>query len=192
MLFKQPSKVPPMATWNSASLACVNRLTIGINCWSDSELIRNSPPLFTYLESCNIRKGKYIYTDDLWALHNASGDSNSELSHPLKRQGPLPPIEAWFPVLKSHSDQGFAQYLYMGLTEGFRIGFKRSTMLRPLKGNQKSVAQNPEVVSQYLRDELATGRLNGPFALNCLQGVHCSPIGIIPKPNKPGKWSQPL
>ena len=74
----------------------------------------------------------------------------------------------------------------MGLTEGFRIGFDRSVLLKPSKGNQQSVNDDPEVVTEYLNAEIKAGRLNGPFQPH-LPGVYCSPIRIIHKPNQPGK-----
>ena len=48
---------------------------------------------------------------------------------------------------------------------------------------------NPQVVSDYIAEELTTNRLI-EFSVEEAEslGIHCSPIGIIPKKNKPGKW----
>ena len=48
---------------------------------------------------------------------------------------------------------------------------------------------DPKVVSDYIGEEVAAGRLVelAPDEATSLK-VHCSPIGIIPKKNKPGKW----
>ena len=136
-------------------------------------------------EACNIEKGCYRYTEDLWSLHY-TGDSPwhpSPSIRPPERQGQLHPMEAWQPFLDSHPDKQFDCYVGLGLTEGFWIGFDRSLLLKPSRGNQQSVNNDPEVVTEYLNAEIKAGRLNGPFQPH-LPGVHCSPIGIIPKPNQ--------
>ena len=48
----------------------------------------------------------------------------------------------------------------------------------------------PSVVSDYIRDELSAGRLVelAEEEEAAEWNVHCSPIGIFPKKNKPGKW----
>ena len=45
------------------------------------------------------------------------------------------------------------------------------------------------MVSDYIRDELSAGRLVELAEKEAAEwNVHCSPIGIIPKKTKPGKW----
>ena len=48
---------------------------------------------------------------------------------------------------------------------------------------------DPSVVAVYLQKELSEGRLL-EFSLKeaAALSVQCSPIGMIPKKNKPGKW----
>ena len=56
-----------------------------------------------------------------------------------------------------------------------------------------SVDDHPEVVAQYIQDELARGRVvRLDPKLGEVQGIHTSPFGVIPKKNKPNKWRQIL
>ncbi len=57
----------------------------------------------------------------------------------------------------------------------------------PPGSNQQSTLQNPEAVSEHIQGELMAGRLAGPLPQDT-PGLDCSPIGIIPKSNQPGKW----
>ena len=52
-----------------------------------------------------------------------------------------------------------------------------------------SVDDHPEVVAQYIQEELAKGRVVqlDPKLAETL-GVHSSPFGVIPKKNKPNMW----
>ena len=50
--------------------------------------------------------------------------------------------------------------------------------------------KNPEMVSDYIAEELSAGRLvelSAEEATNL--NIHCSLIGIIPKKNKPGEMA---
>ena len=131
---------------------------------------------------------QYKYTSDLMSLdHNNAGPSY--LPHPPQRAGPIPPISAWLPFLESHPDKSFSHYITKGLTTGFRVGFDPTLVtLRQSNRNHVSVRDNPQTVSDYLQLECQLGRLNGPFQPKQVPGVHCSPMGIIPKPHQPGKW----
>ena len=44
---------------------------------------------------------------------------------------------------------------------------------------------NPEVIVDYLKREVSRGRM---FVCPSETGIHISPMGVIPKKNKPGKW----
>ena len=97
-------------------------------------------------------------------------------------------VNVWRQSLTEHPDQRFVQYMLKGLEEGFRIGFQyQQAQLIGCKSNL--VINNPSVVTEYLDTEV---RLNRVVKLSREEadqaGIHCSPIGIIPKKNKPGKW----
>ena len=98
--------------------------------------------------------------------------------------------KGWQEALSTHTDQTFAQYLLRGISNGFRIGFNRSHKLHSATKNMQSAVDHPEVVSQYLAEEIAAGRLLGPFFREMAYSAswHVSRFGVIPKHSKPGHW----
>ena len=73
-----------------------------------------------------------------------------------------------------------------GLSEGFPIGFEASRCrLRSVARNHPSSLCNGAVVSSYIQKEVSLGRLVGPTSQD---GIHTSPIGLIPKARQLGKW----
>ena len=46
---------------------------------------------------------------------------------------------------------------------------------------------HPEIVTKYVEEEVALGRMLGPLEATEAQGVHISRFGVIPK-SQPGKW----
>ena len=53
-----------------------------------------------------------------------------------------------------------------------------------------SALQHPDVVGKYLSVEQEAGRIIEVMSEEAarLQGIHCSPFGVIPKKNKPNHW----
>ena len=49
------------------------------------------------------------------------------------------------------------------------------------------LTQNPEVISHYLSQEVSLARMK-VLPITHSKDIHTSPIGAIPKKNKPGKW----
>ena len=92
------------------------------------------------------------------------------------------PINEWLPFLNTMLDQLLAGILERGIRWGFRIGSNRSSPLESATCNMGSVSERPEVVSLYIAEEVAAGRLVPSPA------IQLSPIGIIPKKNKPNKF----
>ncbi len=79
-----------------------------------------------------------------------------------------------------------------GLKSGFRIGFgtERENLVSCPR-NMLSTIEHLEVVSKYLEEELRLGRIARVCALADARknfNIHCSPIGVIPKKNRPNKW----
>ena len=98
--------------------------------------------------------------------------------------------EAWKLRLAAHPDQVFVSYIIRGICEGFRLGFDRANQCRPATRNLRSVQDHPEVVDAYLGKEVSLGRA---FHFNAhstpyLPELTTSPIGVIPKSNRPNKW----
>ena len=54
--------------------------------------------------------------------------------------------------------------------------------------NHPSCRANPMVVQERIASEVAAGRLLGPIASDQLPTVHCSPMGLVPKPHQPNKF----
>ena len=97
-------------------------------------------------------------------------------------------ISSWQESLASHPDNKFAHYILQGLQEGFRIGYQYSgNALRQMKRNMP--IPDPGTVSEYVGKELREGRIL-EFSLEeaSALSIQCSPLGMIPKKNKPGKW----
>ena len=130
----------------------------------------------------------YPYTADLlcwqlcWPLAPHSSDVLSGVSTPLD-------VQAWAKVLAAHPDRAFARYICDGLSSGFRVGFQHGSPLWSTTVNIPSVCQHPNVVHDYLRDELARGRMLSPFSSSeGLPPLQINTFGVIPKGHNTGKW----
>ena len=79
----------------------------------------------------------------------------------------------------------------IGITEGFSIGYDASkAQLKQRPTNMLSVSVHREVVSHYITEELQATRLVclGSEEVARSMGIYCSPLGVIPKKNRPNKW----
>ena len=96
-------------------------------------------------------------------------------------------MRRWRAGLAKFRDQEFAQFILDGLEQGFRIGFQRGSAL--IQAGRNMPCPDASVVDEYLRREMSLNRL---IKLNKQEarslGVHCSPMGMIPKKSKPGSW----
>ena len=100
-------------------------------------------------------------------------------------------LEAWAEALQDHPDRAFALYIQRGIANGFRIGFEAGAApLRPRGANMLSASEHAEVVERYLLDEVRANRVIKVHSVDeaKLIGVHCSPVGVIPKKYRPDKW----
>ena len=77
-------------------------------------------------------------------------------------------------------DPAKAQFLLDGFKFGFSIGYFGSSTT-PNSSNLKSALQQPDVVDNKLKKELAAGRIAGPFLIEPFHTFHCSPLGVVPK-----------
>ncbi|XP_077778975.1 uncharacterized protein LOC144326297 [Podarcis muralis] len=53
--------------------------------------------------------------------------------------------------------------------------------------NQKSVRDRPDIARKKIEKEIKAGRVAGPFAVPPFEGLHLSPLGIVPK-KSPGEF----
>ena len=128
------------------------------------------------------------------------GDQLKELERRARsREGELP-VEAWRVVtplrwqavesgLQDHPDRWWVEYLVKGIREGFRLGFSMGGKgLRASGRNTVSAGEQPQVVMDYLADEVKAKIMWLVGSQEEVRGVHCSPYGVIPKKGMPGKW----
>ena len=87
-------------------------------------------------------------------------------------------------MISDHPDKQLVHYILHGINEGFRVGFRYG---KSAKSNMLSADTNPQVVTSYLQEEVALGRVIGPLPLGSILGIHISPFGVIPKSHTPGK-----
>ena len=85
-------------------------------------------------------------------------------------------------------DKAFRDYIVTSLKEGFRIGFK-GLVCYLAKTNMKLALEQPQVVSKYLQEEHAIGRVVDPLTINEFMDTDLmvSRFGVIPK-GFTGKW----
>ena len=96
-------------------------------------------------------------------------------------------IPTWLAYLRKHPDHRFAEYIYQGISNGFRIGFNYASPLHPARGNMSSTRDNATVVDEYIEEELQIGRLVS-VTPSSIPGIQLSPFGVIPKRGQPNKW----
>ena len=135
-----------------------------------------SLPLMGIINNC------YCYMDDLLRI-----SSYRPPYQPQNGSNPTTPIrlDILTPYLVSHPDQVFAQYIFKGLRDGFRIGFNHTgTSLKSSSHNHPSTRDHPDIVTSHILDEIQSGRLR-PLRSSQAQ---ISPIGLIPKPHVQNKW----
>ena len=104
------------------------------------------------LSHMNIVAGRYKYMQDLLLL--------------AENQAPIPPlfwprcptpinVDLLISYLSSHPDQTFASYICTGLSNGFHIGFDRSsTRLQSASRNHPSSLANPSAVENHIAIEV--------------------------------------
>ena len=71
-----------------------------------------------------------------------------------------------------------------------KIGFSNgSANLKSAKTNLHSAILHPEVVDEYIQNELSLGRISGPYPLSqCPLRCTVAGFGVIPKNHQPNKW----
>ena len=61
-------------------------------------------------------------------------------------------------------------------------------MLISVKKNLDCALQHPQMVEEYLLEEVAQHCVAGPFHMSAVPKIHISRFGVIPKNHKPEKW----
>jgi len=96
----------------------------------------------------------------------------------------------WQEHLVHHPDHQFSMLILSGLDSGFPIGFEATSKLRSANANLILARDRPQVVSQYIQDELARNQIGhvGSLETALSLGIQLSPLGAIPKKGKSDKW----
>ena len=108
---------------------------------------------------------------------------------PLQVQEIVSPLVVgrWTALLQTHPDKDLVTYILQGISKGFRIGYDYNKKAKRAASNLPSAYHNPEVVTKYIQEEVALGRMMGPLEPELAARVHVSPFGVIPKGHT-GKW----
>ena len=136
--------------------------------------------------NCQVINGSYRYLSHLLEFEKCLPIATLAPALDTSVPTPLKP-DKWALLLSAHPDKQFVSYILQGIQCGFRIGFSRTQHLS-YAPNRMSSHNHAEIIHQHLEREVKLGRM-----YKCPQNskplcVHTSPIGIIPKKNKPNKW----
>ena len=128
----------------------------------------------------------YVYSEDLLALDSCrEPQATSQVVISREIYTPLHWLR-WAHGLANHPDPVFTGFILSGIRGGFRIGFHCDQSL--MLAGRNLHCPRPLLVSDYLSCEVQLSRIwklpPGVFP----RGIHLSPIGLVPKKNKPGKW----
>jgi len=69
---------------------------------------------------------------------------------------------------------------------GLQSGSNRNG-LHLARKNFQSAVDHPEIVEDYLHDELSLGRISGPYSPSMCPDVHINRFGVIPKNHQQNK-----
>ena len=112
--------------------------------------------LFYFIfESEHVFAGQYPHVAQLLALESQA----AIFRHTSCAVQGFLPLREWLPFLSSMPDQDLAGFLERAIRWGFAIGFKPGSALEPSTSNVSSVT---DVVSKYIAEKVAAGRLRPP------------------------------
>ena len=120
-------------------------------------------------------------------LERASEGSNSRVL--LGAEKVVTPLlwQRWEKELEEHSDREWVEFLIRGIKYGFRLGHNQSKVaMEERGGSMYEATQHREIISKYLEEEVRKERVWR--VEQAIEGVQCSPFGVIPKKGRPGRW----
>jgi len=115
------------------------------------------------------------------------GDSNGTTDSRMASIN-TPPNSPWKQQLQDHPDKDFVCYILKGIEWGFQVGVDSTANFISATKNMQSAAINPQVVKEYIQNEVESGNIIGPFPKSLAPAVHINRIGVIPKQYQPGRW----
>ena len=134
--------------------------------------------------------GVYPYMEDLQRMDMCATTEGLHLLSKLASVSITSPLQwrVWDEALRDHPDQRFRSYIVTGLRDGFRIGFQGARSGCTVTKNMRSAEEKADVISRYLQEECASGRVLGPLNEDFSNlGVMVNRFGVIPKGTS-GKW----
>jgi hypothetical protein len=90
-------------------------------------------------------------------------------------------LSSWTALLVSYPDREQANFIIRTLERGADIRFRGNTRRSDTPSNLKTAAQHKEHVTAYIKEEVALGRMLGPFAEPPFEFFRTSPVGVVPK-----------
>ena len=90
--------------------------------------------------------------------------------------------------LCNHPDQDFVAYILKRIQQGFRIRVDSTHNFISTNKNMGSATLNPQVIEEYIKQELELGNIVGPFSKTLTPAVHINRFGVILKKHQPDKW----
>ena len=104
----------------------------------------------------------------------------------LKVSSPLS-AGVWARTLLNYSLLSTFPDVPLGLSSGFHTGVTSVLLGSYTPDNHSSATAHPQIVSDYIKKELAAGRYSGPFTYSQLFSLigpfRTAPLGLVPKPN---------
>ena len=125
--------------------------------------------------------GSDKYTSKLLALDACKSLSDHRMNSKVNIITPLP-FRAW---AQGHPDRAFVDYVVNGIKEGFRIRFNRSCSFKSACSDLPT--PQGSLVQDYLSREVSLSRMV-TWTSPDMDQLHISPLELIPKRHKPGKW----
>ena len=97
--------------------------------------------------------------------------------------------DSWRHCLQEHPNQQLTQFFLKGISEGFRVGYRtQAASPKSSKRNLQSALLHPEVINNYIQNELSARRVAGPFSVDECCFVNINRFGVIPKHHQANKW----
>ena len=83
-------------------------------------------------------------------------------------------------LLRRYPDSNKVEYIIQGLKHGFALDYTGQYKFRAPE-NLPTAKLDPQLIRDWLRKEIALGRMLGPFNVPTFPDLMCSPVGLVPK-----------
>ena len=173
----------------TASLKTVEIMKKGIEWGRHLNQGHPSLPCPHNLINGSITEGRAVITPNRPDAHSPIANEHMSVAT-ISRSTLLPDVVlvTWSPLhlnnfhnyLANHPDQAWCSKLLPGIECSINIGFKGERMSMVLD-NWKSALDHPEVITEYLANEVAAGCKAGPFTQPPFKDFVRSPMGIVTK-----------